>query len=113
MEISSGDESPFGTARILDCKIVGKADEIWEDTEGVDSHFGKHMGIVTERGEGMMIDGVHFYNFKREWGKYYSIKTCSKCDNCKPGGFTTVSRNLKFTNVDSYVWINSPLRYIL
>ena len=85
MEISSGDESPFGTARILDCKIVGYVEELYEYTGDI------HVGIVTERGEGMMIDGVHFYNFNHDNEKYYAIKTCSKCDNCKRGGYTTVT----------------------
>lgn len=60
-----------------------------------------------------MIDGVHFYNFNKMEEKYYAIKTCSKCDNCKRGGYTTVTKNIKWTNCKKRVTFNSPLRYTL
>ena len=61
----------------------------------------------------MLIDGVTFYNYKHNKEKYYAIKTCSQCNNCKRGGFTTMTRNLKFVNTDRYVKFNSPRRYVI
>ena len=73
----------------------------------------KHIGIVTSREEGMLISGVHFYNYNHGNEKYYCIQTCSKCSSCKPGGRTTSTDRLQFTNVTSYTTFLSPHRYIL
>ena len=56
---------------------------------------------------------MHFYNFVNGDEKYYTIETCSKCNNCKPAGRTVSISGTTFTNAPSRVRFNSPHRYII
>jgi len=62
----------------------------------------------------MLIDGVTFHNYQHQKSeRFYAIKTCSKCDNCKRGGYTTLTQNLSWVNSDRYVKFNAPHRFII
>jgi hypothetical protein len=103
LEISTSDEARDNNARMIDSRVVGYNEILYEDTRDHEHNEGKHFGIVTSRSEGMHIENVHFYNFNHGNEKYYCIQTCSKCASCKRGGKTVSVKGLQFTNVTSYV----------
>ena len=72
-----------------------------------------HRGIVAPRDEGMLIDSVHFYNYNKGTEGYYALGTCSHCWSCvgtNTGGKTTLTKNLAFTNVTSFIKYETPFR---
>jgi hypothetical protein len=86
IEISTSDETRDNGARIIDSRIVGYHEDIYETIQERGEGHEHHVGIVTSRSEGMHIENVHFYNFNHGNEKYYAFETCSKCTKCKPGG---------------------------